>query len=96
MSHRPLATVQEVADFLNLKDTKTLRNWMRTGYGPTPHKIGGVIRYRWAEVESFVEQSAVFKFVDAEGEHGASEIRISTATDEDLAEAEPERCGCIS
>lgn len=52
---RPLASIDEVAAYLGKTD-KTLRNWIKRGYGPRSFRVGMEIRYRWDEVESWVDQ----------------------------------------
>lgn len=50
-----LATLEEVADFLG-KSVSTLRYWRRTpGKGPRSFKVGTTVRYRWADVEAWLE-----------------------------------------
>lgn len=58
MSPRSLATIHEVAEYIGVTD-KTLRAWMKRGYGPTPSLLGGQYRYRWDDVEAFVESEQV-------------------------------------
>ncbi len=58
MAPRPLASIHEVAEYLGVTD-KTLRAWMKRGYGPAPSLLGGQYRYVWAEVEDFVKSSKV-------------------------------------
>lgn len=58
MSPRPLATIEEVAEYLGVTD-KTLRRWARLGYGPTPRMVGKQYRYRWDEVEAYVEAQKI-------------------------------------
>lgn len=94
MDHRPLATVQELADFLNIKDTKTVRNWARSGYGPPVHKIGGSVRYLWSEIEAFVEASKVVtSWAGAEELTEPGQPRVTCPSD--VEQPEGERCGCI-
>lgn len=53
---QPLASIKEVAAFLGVP-VSTLRFWRRKGSGPPAHKIGGVLRYRWEDVDEFVKKS---------------------------------------
>lgn len=53
-ARRPLATIYEVADYLKVTD-KTLRRWIRIGYGPRSFRVGNEIRYRWDQVEEWLE-----------------------------------------
>jgi predicted DNA-binding transcriptional regulator AlpA len=55
--HR-LATLAEVADFLRVPP-KTLHRWRSLGQGPPALKVGRHLRYRWAEVEAWLETRAV-------------------------------------
>lgn len=54
---RPLATVDEVAAFLG-KPRKTLYNWKCLGKGPKALKVGRDLRYRWADVEEWLDSEA--------------------------------------
>lgn len=50
---RPLATSQEVADYLGVP-LRTVETWAYHGTGPRYAKIGRHRRYRWEDVEAFV------------------------------------------
>ena len=50
---RPLATTQEVADYLGVP-LRTVETWAYSGAGPRYAKIGRHRRYRWEDVEAFV------------------------------------------
>ena len=55
-SFRPvLGTTKEVAAFLNTKEA-TVRYWRGTGTGPIFIRVGKHIRYRWADVETWLAQ----------------------------------------
>lgn len=54
---RPLATPDEVATFLR-KPRKTLYNWHSLGKGPKALKVGRDLRYRWADVEEWLDSEA--------------------------------------
>ena len=54
---RPLATPEQVAEFLGVP-IKTIYNWRTKGTGPKASKIGVHLRYRWADVDAWVEQQA--------------------------------------
>ena len=43
----------ELADKLSVS-TDTLLRWSKDGYGPTPVRLGGRVRYRAADVSAFV------------------------------------------
>ena len=51
---RPLATPEEVAEFL-VVSVKTLYDWRLKGTGPTWSKVGHHLRYRWTDVDAWVE-----------------------------------------
>jgi hypothetical protein len=54
----PLATEEELADFL-AKPKGTLRNWRYRGIGPRWHRLeGGDVRYRWDDVEEWLGHQA--------------------------------------
>ena len=38
---------------------QTLRNWRQQGKGPKYVKVGGSIRYRYTDVELYLEKNAV-------------------------------------
>lgn len=58
-TRRPLASPEEVGEFLGVPVT-TLYDWRQRGIGPKASKVGRHLRYRWSEVERFVDdQSAV-------------------------------------
>lgn len=46
----------EVAAYLQVEEP-TLRNWRYLGRGPKWVKVGGRVRYRWTDVEAYVQQS---------------------------------------
>lgn len=50
----PLAVAQQVADFLGTT-VDTLANWRYRGVGPRFVKVGGIVRYRWSDVNAWVE-----------------------------------------
>lgn len=49
----PLATPQEVADFLR-KPVKTLTEWRYRGIGPSYITVGRDVRYRWSDVDEWL------------------------------------------
>lgn len=53
-SGEPLATAQDVAAYLNLA-VITLTKWRQRGKGPKWIKTGAFVRYRWADVDAWVE-----------------------------------------
>jgi hypothetical protein len=50
---KPLYTPSELAAFLNL-EPQTIATWRMRGQGPPFIRVGSVIRYRRAEVESWL------------------------------------------
>lgn len=52
---RPLASRDEVAEYLGIPK-RTLEQWSYLSKGPTGFKVGRHYRYRWADVEAWVEQ----------------------------------------
>jgi excisionase family DNA binding protein len=52
---RPLAKREEVAEYLQLP-VKTLARWASLGIGPPYQKIGRHTRYRWADVERWLDR----------------------------------------
>lgn len=52
---RPLATPGDLAEYLGIPP-HTLDDWRSRGIGPAWSKIGRHVRYRWADVELWVEQ----------------------------------------
>ena len=54
---RPLATPAEVAEYLNVP-RDTLYQWRTKGTGPRASKVGVHLRYRWADVEKWLDQKA--------------------------------------
>ncbi|WP_328915216.1 MULTISPECIES: helix-turn-helix transcriptional regulator [unclassified Streptomyces] len=55
---RPLATPAELSAYLGVP-VATLYQWRHRGLGPKAHKVGRHLRYRWVEVEAWVDQQAV-------------------------------------
>lgn len=53
-----LATPQEVADYLKIKE-QTLRMWASKGRGPVYVMVEGVRRYRWVDIEAYIEARTV-------------------------------------
>jgi predicted DNA-binding transcriptional regulator AlpA len=54
---RPLATAEQVSEFLGVP-VATLYQWRYRGIGPRASKIGKHLRYRWTDIESYVDQQA--------------------------------------
>jgi len=54
---KQLATLAEVSAFLQVPP-KTLYRWRSVGEGPPALKVGRHLRYRWREVEAWLETRA--------------------------------------
>jgi predicted DNA-binding transcriptional regulator AlpA len=53
---RPLATPQEVAEFLAVPESR-LRQWRYLGTGPAYRKLANhLVRYQWADIEDWLDQ----------------------------------------
>lgn len=50
----PLASLQEVAAYLGIP-VGTLYGWRYKGEGPSGYKVGKHVRYRWADVDRWLE-----------------------------------------
>lgn len=57
-ARRGLGTPEEVAEYLRLT-TKTLDNQRYQRIGIPFVKVGGVVRYRWRDVEAYIEAQTV-------------------------------------
>ncbi|WP_030891326.1 helix-turn-helix transcriptional regulator [Streptomyces sp. NRRL F-5053] len=53
---RALASPQEVADYLGVP-VPTLYQWKYRGIGPQVHKVGKHLRYRWTEVDAWLDRN---------------------------------------
>lgn len=53
-----LATPAEVAEYLKVTP-EALRQWAHRKKGPPYIKVEGARRYRWAEVEAYLEEKTV-------------------------------------
>jgi excisionase family DNA binding protein len=51
---RPLGTPPEVAAYLGVP-LKTLYEWRYRGEGPTAIRVGRHLRYRWEDVEAWLD-----------------------------------------
>jgi predicted DNA-binding transcriptional regulator AlpA len=54
---RPLATPEQVAEHLGVP-VSTLYNWRYRKTGPKASKVGVHLRYRWDDVERWVDEQA--------------------------------------
>lgn len=57
-TREPLATRKEVAAYLGIA-VKTLKNWAVSGKGPKYVKVGSEVRYRWQDIDAYVESRRV-------------------------------------
>lgn len=53
----PLAAPEQVAEHLGVP-VSTLYQWRHRGVGPRGIKVGRHVRYRWEDVEAWLEQKA--------------------------------------
>lgn len=58
LDDRPLATRAEVATYLSVP-AGTLTQWAHKGVGPKYTRIGRHARYRWADVEKWLDDQRV-------------------------------------
>ena len=56
-SRKPLAKPEEVADYIG-KPKRTLEQWRYLGVGPKFVKVGRDVRYRWSDVEAWLDENA--------------------------------------
>lgn len=54
---RPLASIEDVSAYLGVP-VPTLYQWRHFNKGPTVSKIGRHLRYRWADVDAWVERQS--------------------------------------
>ncbi|MGS2640248.1 helix-turn-helix transcriptional regulator [Streptosporangium sp. G12] len=57
MESRQLGKPPEVAAYLQVPE-KTLTQWRYLGTGPRWSKVGRHIRYRWSDIEKWLDQQA--------------------------------------
>lgn len=55
---RPLATAQEIADYLGVPLT-TVYAWSSRGGGPRLMKVGRHLRARWSDIDSYLEAKTI-------------------------------------
>ncbi|MDZ5441758.1 helix-turn-helix domain-containing protein [Micromonospora sp. 4G57] len=55
MSKLPLATPEEVAEYMR-KPVRTLEQWRYRGKGPRFVKVGRDVRYRWEDVDAYLNR----------------------------------------
>lgn len=58
----PLMSAKELADFLGVP-LNTVYVWNHRRQGPQAHKVGRYLRYRWPEVEAWLEAQVVDRAV---------------------------------
>nr|WP_320780252.1 helix-turn-helix domain-containing protein [Streptomyces sp. CRN 30] len=54
-----LASPADVAAYLGVP-VKTLYQWKYRGTGPKPLKVGRHLRYRWSEVDAWLDQQSPY------------------------------------
>lgn len=54
---RPLASASEVSEYLQVP-LNTVYQWRARGVGPRAVRVGRYLRYRWEDVDSWLEQQA--------------------------------------
>ena len=54
---KPLGTSTEVAEYLGVP-ARTLDQWAYLGTGPKWSKVGRYRRYRWSDVEKWLDEQA--------------------------------------
>ncbi|MEU5668965.1 helix-turn-helix domain-containing protein [Micromonospora sp. NPDC047753] len=54
---RPLATPEQVAEYLGVP-IQTLYQWRHRSVGPRGSKVGRHVRYRWDDVEKWLDDQA--------------------------------------
>jgi len=54
---RPLATIHEVSAYLGIP-IPTLYAWRLKGTGPRASKVGRHLRFRWSDVEEWLDRQA--------------------------------------
>jgi excisionase family DNA binding protein len=57
-STRSLASPREVSEYLRIP-THTLSQWRHRGIGPKFSRVGKHVRYRWSDVEAWIDQQTV-------------------------------------
>ncbi|MFI0789587.1 helix-turn-helix transcriptional regulator [Streptomyces lydicus] len=55
---RALASPQEISDYLGIP-VRTLYQWKYRGIGPKVHKVGKHLRYRWTEVDAWLQTQSL-------------------------------------
>lgn len=56
-ARQPLATIGEVSAFLGIP-VATLYGWRSKGTGPRGASVGRHVRYRWVDVERWLDEQA--------------------------------------
>jgi excisionase family DNA binding protein len=57
LQHQEFLTVDDLARLLRVPKA-TIYRWRSTGHGPPGYTIGRHVRFRWAEVEAWLEERA--------------------------------------
>lgn len=67
VTNQPLATVEEVAHYLGVP-VSTLYQWRHKKTGPRASKVGRWLRFRWSDVEEWLDVQAEAPLDDDEAE----------------------------
>lgn len=57
MDRKPLGTQQEVATYLGVAES-TLEQWRWRKTGPRWSKVGRYVRYRWSDIDKWLDAQA--------------------------------------
>lgn len=57
LHERPLATMADLAAYLGIPE-KTIRRWRHDGTGPRGLRLGKHVRFRWSDVDAWLEKQA--------------------------------------
>lgn len=56
-TRKPLATPEQVSEYLGVP-VHTLYQWRHRGVGPRASKVGKHLRYRWSDIETYLDEQA--------------------------------------
>lgn len=54
---KPLATIDEISEYLGVP-INTIHQWRHRGTGPRASKVGRHLRWRWTDVEKWLDEQA--------------------------------------
>lgn len=58
VDRRPLATAEEIADYLGVP-LATVYQWSSRGGGPRLIKVGRHLRARWSDIEAYLDDKTI-------------------------------------